>query len=308
MKTIDILIPAYNAAAHLADCLNAIQNQSGFAQWVGQVIVVDDGSSDDTQNVLQALQCEQLVVVTHPQNRGRSAAINTAAQHAQSPYLLLLDADCRIAGTDWLAVFYQEAAQAGKKIVFGMTCAESNTGFWERYTNQVAHERIASGQLLKQALTNVLIARDLFEQAGGFSEDFTHYGFEDKDLLLRLGRFLSPADMAFREDLIVLHSLGGMRVATVCNKFRESGQYTGPVFERRNPEAYRRLPYARCDARLIAWPLKLTLNVLSLFFPLLLGVSETLVKWRGVPYALQLLGVRVCLLLTYFQGSRKATS
>lgn len=97
---ISFLVPAYNAAETLADCLGSLQKQS-VSNW--QAVVVDDGSKDDTWNVLEGFAKADSRILIHRQaNAGASAARNAAAGFATAPLLCMLDAD------DWLdPVFIQ---------------------------------------------------------------------------------------------------------------------------------------------------------------------------------------------------------
>ena len=83
---ISVIIPAYNAAHFLPRCLNSV-----FAQTLqpAEVIVVDDGSKDDTAEVGRKLGAR---VVSRP-NGGLSAARNTGVQSSSSEWVALLDAD-----------------------------------------------------------------------------------------------------------------------------------------------------------------------------------------------------------------------
>lgn len=83
---ISVVIPAYNAAHFLPRCLNSV-----FAQTLqpAEVIVVDDGSKDDTAEIGRRLGAR---VVSRP-NGGLSAARNTGVQSASSEWVALLDAD-----------------------------------------------------------------------------------------------------------------------------------------------------------------------------------------------------------------------
>ena len=84
--TISVVIPAYNAAHFLPRCLKSV-----FAQTLkpAEVIVVDDGSTDDTAAVAAALGAR----VIGRQNGGISAARNTGIQNASGQWIALLDAD-----------------------------------------------------------------------------------------------------------------------------------------------------------------------------------------------------------------------
>jgi glycosyltransferase involved in cell wall biosynthesis len=86
---VSILIPAYNAQEWIADTL-----QSAIAQtWPHkEIIVVDDGSSDQTAEVARRFASKQVVVVS-TENQGAAAARNHALRLSQGDYLQWLDAD-----------------------------------------------------------------------------------------------------------------------------------------------------------------------------------------------------------------------
>ena len=83
---ISVVIPAYNAARFLPRCLKSV-----FAQTLQpeEVIVVDDGSTDSTAEVAEALGAR----VINRRNGGLSAARNTGIKGASSEWIALLDAD-----------------------------------------------------------------------------------------------------------------------------------------------------------------------------------------------------------------------
>jgi glycosyltransferase involved in cell wall biosynthesis len=58
-----------------------------------EVVVVDDGSRDGTADALSQVDDPRVRVVTHPRNRGKGAAVRTAAHHAAGEYVVMLDAD-----------------------------------------------------------------------------------------------------------------------------------------------------------------------------------------------------------------------
>ncbi len=86
---VSVVIAAYNHAAYVAEAV-----ESAWAQTSGrpQVVVVNDGSTDDTAEVLAGLDVE---VVTRA-NGGLSAARNSGLQHARGDYVVFLDADDRL--------------------------------------------------------------------------------------------------------------------------------------------------------------------------------------------------------------------
>jgi glycosyltransferase involved in cell wall biosynthesis len=88
---LSIIIPCFNQAIYLHDCLDSILQQS-FSDW--EAIVVNDGSSDDTNNVAKAYcQKDSRIKLIEKQNGGLSSARNYGIQNSTGDWLLFLDAD-----------------------------------------------------------------------------------------------------------------------------------------------------------------------------------------------------------------------
>src|SRR5690349_25059962 len=86
---IDIIIPNYNGAAHLPTCLNALRRQSRRDFYV---VVVDDGSTDESRELLARFYPEvQVIALSH--NRGLAAAVNAAFHATGGEYVVLLNND-----------------------------------------------------------------------------------------------------------------------------------------------------------------------------------------------------------------------
>jgi len=91
LKTFSVILSAYNAAAYLPMCLSSITHQS-FTDW--EVLVVDDGSTDDTPAIADAFaQVDERVHVVHQPNQGQAAARNRAIEQATGEWLVFVDAD-----------------------------------------------------------------------------------------------------------------------------------------------------------------------------------------------------------------------
>ena len=85
-----LIVPTYNRARFVARTLNSCLQQSDGDF---EVIVVDDGSSDDTARVLQELTDPRIIKLRHPINRGVGPARNTAMAAARGQWLACLDSD-----------------------------------------------------------------------------------------------------------------------------------------------------------------------------------------------------------------------
>ncbi|WP_297260513.1 glycosyltransferase family A protein [uncultured Desulfovibrio sp.] len=86
---VSVVIPAYNYARFLPIAVQSAQQQRG-TDFSVEVIVVDDGSTDDTAEVAASLPGIRYI---HQENQGLSAARNTGMQAARGDFLLFLDAD-----------------------------------------------------------------------------------------------------------------------------------------------------------------------------------------------------------------------
>ncbi|MFG1762626.1 glycosyltransferase family 2 protein [Micromonospora parva] len=88
---LSILMPVYNEAERVAEALKqalAVQYPCEI-----EIVVVDDGSTDETAEILGRMDDARLRVVTHPRNAGKGAAIRTAVDNARGEYMVILDAD-----------------------------------------------------------------------------------------------------------------------------------------------------------------------------------------------------------------------
>ena len=86
--TVSAIIPVHNGELYVADSVRSVLGQSHA---VAECIVVDDGSTDNTRDVLASFGSS--IVVVHQEHRGVSAARNAGIREARGDYLAFLDAD-----------------------------------------------------------------------------------------------------------------------------------------------------------------------------------------------------------------------
>jgi glycosyltransferase involved in cell wall biosynthesis len=109
------LVPVYNEV----DTIEAIVNRLERVGVVRQVIVVDDGSTDNTPRVVRDLAAAGRVEAHfHPQNRGKGAALRTAADLAREDYLVIQDADLEYDPQDFVRMV-AAVRQTGAPVVYG---------------------------------------------------------------------------------------------------------------------------------------------------------------------------------------------
>ena len=91
MPSVTVIIPCYNQAHFLQDCLESVRRQS-FDDW--EVIIVDDASKiGDVNSVAQKFRDPRIKIVRHSNNKGLGAARNTGFRLANSDLVLPLDSD-----------------------------------------------------------------------------------------------------------------------------------------------------------------------------------------------------------------------
>lgn len=126
---LSVLIPVYNEAATLNAALKRVLDVDYPCDV--EVVVVNDGSADGTAAILDALADPRVTVVHHPVNRGKGAAIRTAAESASGDYMIICDADLEYAPEEIPSLLAPVLA-GDAKVVYGTRTFGSHTAysFW----------------------------------------------------------------------------------------------------------------------------------------------------------------------------------
>lgn len=182
-----VVIPAYNEARYLPDCLAALRGALAGAGVAAETIVADDGSTDGTADAARAAG----VRVVRAGARNIAAARNAGAAAAGAPFLLFLDADCRVNApllAEAVAVL-RTGTVAGGGAAFRYDVpalpARLAAGFWNAVTRVVDW---AAGSFL-------FCRRDAFRAIRGF--DARLYASEEIDFCQRLGRWARARNLRF---------------------------------------------------------------------------------------------------------------
>ena len=88
-RCLAVVVPCFNEAGTVAILIDRVL----ASPWVGEVVVVDDGSTDATSKVLAEIDDPRLTVVTHTMNRGKGAALRSAFAIVGGEYVIVQDAD-----------------------------------------------------------------------------------------------------------------------------------------------------------------------------------------------------------------------
>ncbi|HLO74369.1 MAG TPA: glycosyltransferase family 2 protein [Flavobacterium sp.] len=89
---VSIITPSYNSAKFIVETIHSVQNQT-YSNW--EMIIVDDGSSDETETVILSIMQNDKRIQFHKlsQNSGPAVARNTAIEKASGDYMTFIDAD-----------------------------------------------------------------------------------------------------------------------------------------------------------------------------------------------------------------------
>lgn len=187
MPAVTVVMPAYDAAAFIGEAIESVLAQT-FADW--QLVVVDDGSTDDTPQVVAAYDDERIRLLRIEHTGLPAVARNRGLAASKSPYVAFLDADDL-----WRPhKLTRQLAMLDARPELGLV----HTGF-ERLRDG-AFETVpapagltASGPLLERlavqnfvANSSVLLRRELLDRHGVLDEDPRLRGTEDLELWLRL--------------------------------------------------------------------------------------------------------------------------
>jgi len=299
MPSLDIVIPAHNAECCLEPTLEAIFRQTVPRELILGVIVVNNRSTDRTGELIEKWADEGVRRIDHYVTESRSSTLNAGVAASKAEYVLILDSDCRLVGHGSLRVAARAMAEdidAG----FGYATGSSDN-FWGRYHRSLEVDRATAGW---QGWTTAccLIKRELFESVGGFSIDYRHYGFEDRDLICRLRSTVGDEALKSLPDLQAVHD-DDTTIQNVCKKMYKSGRYSSGIFKRNFPDEYLSTMYAYVDTDTAPKQVAFMLRLLQPLQPILVQISAWLTDRRHTPIGIGRPVVRLCSALSYFQGT-----
>ena len=133
---LSILIPAYNEAATVGVAVKRLLDIRYPCDI--ELVIVNDGSVDNTMDVLSGIDDPHVVVTEHPVNRGKGAAVRTAAAMATGDYMLVFDADLEYSADDILSLL-SPLQRGDAQVVYGVRTFGASTAhsFWFVIGNRV---------------------------------------------------------------------------------------------------------------------------------------------------------------------------
>lgn len=194
-----VVVPVFNGARFLAEALDSVRAQSVP---VAEVIVVDDGSTDDTAALVEAMGD---VTLLRQDNAGPAAARNRGLAHARGEYVALLDADDLWTPDRQEILLGHLLDRPGTDLVIGHQRLLVEPGATlPAWVPEGDPETLGPADL-PFPTTGFLARRALFDAVGGFAEDMLHG--EDSDWFMRAHD--RGAGVARVDDVVLVRRLHG---------------------------------------------------------------------------------------------------
>ena len=189
--TVSVIIPTYNRAHLIGRAIQSVLNQT-YQDF--EIIVVDDGSSDNTEEVIKKIHDNRIYYYKHEKNKGGAAARNTGINLAKGEYIAFQDSD-----DEWLPEKLSQQINIIKSLPVdvGMIYTDmwriDTSGkkfYWKSPGNNKKNNIInckVFDDVMGIGLVTTIIKKECFEKAGIFDEEFKR--FIDLELFLRLSKF-----------------------------------------------------------------------------------------------------------------------
>lgn len=189
MPTVSVIMPTYNREYVLGRAIQSVLDQT-YQDF--ELIIVDDGSTDNTEKLVKSFNSEKISYIRQRENKGPAAARNTAIQQAKGDYIAFQDSD-----DEWvpeklakqMRAFETAPPEVG--IVYTGWCTVINNK--KEYflpAGVTPKDGNLFSNLLRRSLVGTpeaLVKRECFERAGMFDEALS--SIEDWELFLRMSRY-----------------------------------------------------------------------------------------------------------------------
>ena len=201
-----IVVPALAPPSQIADCLDAISRlavpDGGF-----EVIVVDDGSPEPFDGVIERYRDRLDLSLIRQSNQGPSAARNAGARIARGEYLAFTDADCR-PGSEWLNALASCFRDSPNHMLGGHTINRLEGNLYSQASQAIVDAVYAFYNPTPQqaqffASNNLTLRAKFFHEIGGFDQRLFRNASEDRELCDRW--LLAGHQMTYVPEAVVYH-------------------------------------------------------------------------------------------------------
>lgn len=157
MSVLSVVIPVYNEKETLAELVRRVEAVPLINDMGKQIILVDDGSTDGTRELLeQWKQEEDYTIVLHERNKGKGAAIRSGLPKVAGEYVIIQDADLEYDPQDYNAMLSKMIAE-DVPVVYGSRQLKKQDNRYARFS-------FYAGGLLLTFITNVLYRQKITDE------------------------------------------------------------------------------------------------------------------------------------------------
>jgi len=214
---ISVVIPAYNASRTIGKCITALWRQT-YPHELFEIIVVDDGSSDNTAGIARSMGAK---VLAQP-NQGAAVARNLGAREARGEIVLFTDSDCE-PQEDWIERMvrpFMDPEIVGVKGFYKTRQREAIARF-AQIEYDVKCEMLKKDRYIDFVDTySAAYRRDIFLRVGGFDAIYTTASGEDSELSYKLA--LMGYKMVAAPDAFVFHEHPDTLLRYLKKKYRNA--------------------------------------------------------------------------------------
>ncbi|TYL39511.1 glycosyl transferase family 2 [Natronococcus pandeyae] len=219
MALVSVIIPTYNREETVSRAIDSV-----LAQTVDtvEVVVVDDGSTDDTEDVLESYDDERVRPIYHETNQGANVARNTGIEHARGKYVAFLDSDdewraekleaqldvLEKRSSEWVAAYCDFTFELTSPVdrlrglaasVLSRADDQAQMEGGEELIGEILADNVHTG-----AGSTLLVRTDVAREVGGFDETLDR--FQDPEFVLRI---LDVGKLAYVDEPLVVREETG---------------------------------------------------------------------------------------------------
>ena len=229
---LSIIICSYNERNSILSVLDRVLQVELEPGWEKEVILVDNASTDGTQDLLRSIQAPNVQTIIHPRNLGKGASIRTGIAHATGEYAVIQDADFEYDPADLArllrtAIEHDADAVFGSRVLGGQRSYKYATAYWGVRALTLATNLVCGSRLTDVAVATKMGRTAVLQSLNLSGENFD-LDFELPVKLLRAGHQILEVPISYRprtyQEGKKIKPLDGLRAFWVILRVRFLGR------------------------------------------------------------------------------------
>lgn len=202
---VSILMLTYNRADYINEAVSSVLRQT-YTNW--QLTIIDDGSTDETQSIIENLKDPRILYIKNYQNKGLITRRIESLTHAKGTYTAILDSDDVWSSTDKLSIQVDYLENNPRAVLVGtiMTVVDKSNNFIKNSSYGTTDKSIRNSMLIRNQFchssvlmrTSVLTKKSITYRNTDLAEDY--------DLFLQLGNHGTFANIPRVMTMYRIHS------------------------------------------------------------------------------------------------------